>query len=924
MRVRTSFRLTFGLLVLLAGVPLFASCGGHGSGGALPAIGGAGGVRGMQSVTAQMRFAPSATSAPSTLFYTYKESGAISRELDTTANGTLGNQTLSYDGSAFANFGWVTPAGSPGSTAWPAQSYSIVLNVTVPNANLEITEVKVYRVDSSGGPSTSGLALVGDLANLTDSLGVAGTHSYTVNGSVQAASSSDRLGVKFYVRNLSSSSQSFAYQAGAGTTSSVTGSAGVAQTSTPMPSPTPASTAASSGYSTAVLADNPVQYFQLNEAAGPSARDSSPSQINGAYIGAILYGQDGPLNGTSSAGIQMFAKATVTNVTLPNPSAPAGTSYTIESWVKPRLGKSYTTIWGFDGNHRLLVSTTGTLLSQMNGNFVSTKALAANAWHQIDFVYNAAGATATYYIDGTADASASVSTSQAAFASTYYIGQYGATQTAYQWNGGLAQFSFYKSALSAGRIAAHYQAAGYTPGQASTPGPAPTATPTPAPDSPCGGYRWPIKVATDPDASSIDMTPVQTAISQLASVAPPLITTTTPRVSPQETTVYQLTNVSLTQIQKTVDSDYHLVLKDASGNTLISESPDPACAPQSTLASQISSVRSTIDNAIPNVSTTATSENQTISLQGVGFFDYDPNYAVGESANGIELHAITAICFGANCALPTPSPSPSPSPSPAPTPTPTPTPTPIPTPAPTIAPTPTPVPTVTPSPVPTPTPTATPQSTYSSTVLADNPTQYFPLDETSGPTAVDHSPTQINGTYVGNVSFGNAGPLLNAPSLAIGLPGGAASVGVSLPNPNAISGTSYSFSTWVYPKLSSSYMTIWGYDGAHRMLVSSAGALLSQMNGNFVSVGHLTNNAWNNVVFVYDAGAQTQSYYINGAFDSSMTLSHSAAAFTQAYYVGQYNTGTYYKWNGYIGQHAFFPSALSAAQIQALYAAAGY
>lgn len=209
-------------------------------------------------------------------------------------------------------------------------------------------------------------------------------------------------------------------------------------------------------------------------------------------------------------------------------------------------------------------------------------------------------------------------------------------------------------------------------------------------------------------------------------------------------------------------------------------------------------------------------------------------------------------------------------------------------------------------------------------MLADNPTQYFPLDETSGPTAFDHSPTKINGAYVGNVSFGNTGPLLNAPSLAIGLPGGTASVGVSLPNPNAISGTSYTFSTWVYPKLSSSYMTIWGSDGAHRLLVSNAGALLSQMNGNFISVGHLANNAWSNVVFVYDAGAQTQTYYINGAFDSSMTLSRSAAAFIQPYYIGQYNTGTYYKWNGYIAQHAFFPSALSAAQIQALYTAAGY
>ena len=896
-------------LFIAAVIPLLVSCASGGAGRALPNT--ASTERSAQDAfVQQMAYAPSSVAAPSTLFYKYRESGAFSMEMDPSATGPLTDERLTYAGNEVnANFGWVTASGTPGLVAWPAQTYTISLEVTAPNSALEITEVKVYRTDSSGGPTTSGLAQVGDLPGLSEALS-AGMHTFAVTGTAQTASATDRLAVKFYVKNLSSLSQSFAYQAGTGTASAMTGSATPAASSSPGPTSTPQF----SGYAQAVLADSPTQYYQLNESSGPSAQDSSGSQTNATYTGAILFAQPGPLSADSSS-IQLFASRTPADVGLPNPGAGPGVSYSIEAWVYSTATSGYTAIWGFDGTHRLLLSSNGTLLSQFSGNFVSGRALARNTWHHVVFVYDAPAAKATYFIDGEPDASAAISNSAAAFNAPYFAGQYGSTPT-YQWNGRLAQIAFYKSALSASRIAAHYQAAGYTAGQTPTPGPAPSATASPPPDSPCNGYRWPLKTAIDPDAAGITMTPTETTIQQLTSVAPPLITNTTPRVAPQETSAFELTNVTLVQVQKSVDYDYHLILKDASGNAMIAESPDPACEPQSALASQIQAVRSAIDAQIPNVGTTPTTVNQTVTVEGIGFFDYVPNYAEDEAPNGIELHPLTAICFGSDCSLTTATPSPVPSA----------TATSLPTPSPTASPTPnpTPAPTPTPNPSATPAPSPTPQSNYSDTVLSYNATQYFGLGESAGPTAFDASQTQINGSYTGSVSFGNPGPLIGANSAAIGLAGGKLSAGIALPNPNAVTGVSYSISTWVFPKFSTSYSTIWGYSGTHRLLVSSTGALLSQMDGNFLSKGHLTGSAWNNVVFVYDAVSQTASYYINGAFDSSIFIPSAQAAFIQPYYLGQYDTSTNYKWNGYLSQHSFYNSALTAAQIANLYATAGY
>ena len=89
-----------------------------------------------------------------------------------------------------------------------------------------------------------------------------------------------------------------------------------------------------------------------------------------------------------------------------------------------------------------------------------------------------------------------------------------------------------------------------------------------------------------------------------------------------------------------VDGDYHLVLADSKKHTVIAESPDPACVHASVLLDRIQNVRPIAAGAhIGDI----------VTVEGAGFFDYQPNGAVGEAPNGIELHPITAICIGTGC-----------------------------------------------------------------------------------------------------------------------------------------------------------------------------------------------------------------------------------------------------------------------------------
>ena len=165
----------------------------------------------------------------------------------------------------------------------------------------------------------------------------------------------------------------------------------------------------------------------------------------------------------------------------------------------------------------------------------------------------------------------------------------------------------------------------------------------------CGVERWSVKTGTDPDALLVDLnSSTITTILNLASLAAPPDPPGPPlnaRIQPTETTVYIL-NATMTLYKKETDVDYHIVLQDDSGNTLIAEIPSPACvAPSSPFGAAIASARSKFDSRF-TASTFFQTANIPVRVKGVAFFDFIHGQT-GVAPNGIELHPVLDINFTA-------------------------------------------------------------------------------------------------------------------------------------------------------------------------------------------------------------------------------------------------------------------------------------
>jgi hypothetical protein len=133
-------------------------------------------------------------------------------------------------------------------------------------------------------------------------------------------------------------------------------------------------------------------------------------------------------------------------------------------------------------------------------------------------------------------------------------------------------------------------------------------------------------------------------IASLVSRPAPSPLPSNSRVAPTETTVFRVA-ATLTEYKLEADSDYHLVLSDGSGHTMIAEIPDPACvAAGSPLLSSITKARAEFDAKF-NATSSFQTANVPVTVTGVGFFDF-LHGQTGVAPNGIELHAVLDIAFG--------------------------------------------------------------------------------------------------------------------------------------------------------------------------------------------------------------------------------------------------------------------------------------
>jgi hypothetical protein len=167
----------------------------------------------------------------------------------------------------------------------------------------------------------------------------------------------------------------------------------------------------------------------------------------------------------------------------------------------------------------------------------------------------------------------------------------------------------------------------------------------------CGVERWSVKTGTDADATLVNVgATTPTTIATMRSYSPPASLPANNRIQPQETTVYSI-DATLTEYKLETDSDYHLVIQDGSGSTMITEIPDPACAAGSLFLTSIQSARGEFDAKF-----TATGSFKATSVpvrvRGVGFFDF-LHGQTGVAPNGIELHPVLDIQFNPPPPVPT-------------------------------------------------------------------------------------------------------------------------------------------------------------------------------------------------------------------------------------------------------------------------------
>src|SRR5690348_11198194 len=86
--------------------------------------------------------------------------------------------------------------------------------------------------------------------------------------------------------------------------------------------------------------------------------------------------------------------------------------------------------------------------------------------------------------------------------------------------------------------------------------------------------------------------------------------------------------------------------------------------------------------------------------------------------------------------------------------------------------------------------------TYASVILADNPTVYYPLNETSGTVAHDSSGNGYNGTLAGSITYNQAGPIVGDSTTAL-LFGATATLSIPFANVKPYTWSALTLEYWI-------------------------------------------------------------------------------------------------------------------------------
>jgi len=219
------------------------------------------------------------------------------------------------------------------------------------------------------------------------------------------------------------------------------------------------------------------------------------------------------------------------------------------------------------------------------------------------------------------------------------------------------------------------------------------------------------------------------------------------------------------------------------------------------------------------------------------------------------------------------------------------------------------------------------EADYASEVLADSPTAYWRLDETSGSTAADSSGNGNTGTYTGSPSLGATGALaFETPNLATDFDGSNDYVDLSF-NLNPAN-TSLTIELWANAETISTTAgpVLIQQDGSNgRALLQvdkDSGEYATFLGGSQILSGVTAQTGqWTHIVLVFErtsGSSGSVQWYFDGQPQGS-PVNINAESETGGWLIGRHKSTGNQFWDGRIDEVAIYESALSSARVQAHY-----